>query len=192
MNRTQTRQELLDLAKSLLQRRGASGFSFQDLADRLKIRKASIHYHFKTKNLLLEELLKDYIQSFENWKEEKAKLSPWQQWESYSRIFRRLLKNEGLLCPQGALCVDSQSLPASLRKNLRDLHLQHKSWLTKLVKDGQRDGVFAKDLDPKATAILIGASLQGSLQLSRLHDHPAILEQCISQLERVLQKKKTR
>lgn len=192
MNRTQTRQDLLDLAKNLLQRRGASGFSFQDLADRLKIRKASIHYHFKTKNALLEELLKEYRQIFETWKQEKAKRPPVEQWRAYTRIFRHLLKDQGSLCPQGALSVEVENLPNNLKKNLRALHLQHKEWLVSILKEGQADKSFNKDFDPKATAVLIGASLQGALQLARLHEDPNLLEQAIHQLEIFLLRKKVR
>jgi len=42
-------EEILDLAETLIQTRGYSAFSYQDIADSLGIRKASIHYHFPSK-----------------------------------------------------------------------------------------------------------------------------------------------
>jgi len=39
----------VDLAEALIQSRGYSAFSYQDISDRLGIRKASIHYHFPSK-----------------------------------------------------------------------------------------------------------------------------------------------
>ena len=47
--RSETAQQILDLAETLIQTRGYSAFSYQDIADRLGIRKASIHYHFPSK-----------------------------------------------------------------------------------------------------------------------------------------------
>ena len=42
-----TRDLLLLEAQKLLQNRGYDSFSFQDLADKVGIRKASVHSHFK-------------------------------------------------------------------------------------------------------------------------------------------------
>ena len=44
--KSETAEQILDLAETLIQTRGYSAFSYQDIADSLGIRKASIHYHF--------------------------------------------------------------------------------------------------------------------------------------------------
>ena len=41
-----TRDKLMDLAEELLQTVGYNAFSFHDLADRIGIKTASIHYYF--------------------------------------------------------------------------------------------------------------------------------------------------
>ena len=47
-----TAEQILDLAETLIQTRSYSAFSYQDIADALGIRKASIHYHFPSKTEL--------------------------------------------------------------------------------------------------------------------------------------------
>ena len=47
--KSETAEQILDLAETLIQTRGYSAFSYQDIADDLGIRKASIHYHFPSK-----------------------------------------------------------------------------------------------------------------------------------------------
>src|SRR3974390_2000756 len=47
--RSDTAEQILDLAETLIQTRGYSAFSYQDIADSLGIRKASIHYYFPSK-----------------------------------------------------------------------------------------------------------------------------------------------
>lgn len=44
-----TRHLILDVAEELLLTRGYVAFSYQDIAARIGIRKASIHYHFPSK-----------------------------------------------------------------------------------------------------------------------------------------------
>ncbi len=43
------KEQILEVATELVQTRSYSAFSYQDLSDRLGITKASIHYHFRTK-----------------------------------------------------------------------------------------------------------------------------------------------
>ena len=61
------RNEIISHAKNHLQRSGFGGFSFQTLADEVGIRKASLHYYFKSKEELGLELIKEYEHSFEKW-----------------------------------------------------------------------------------------------------------------------------
>jgi TetR/AcrR family transcriptional repressor of nem operon len=56
---------LLKLGSELLLSRGYNGFSYQDLSERLSIRKASIHHHFPSKEDLGLVLLDMYRKGFD-------------------------------------------------------------------------------------------------------------------------------
>jgi TetR/AcrR family transcriptional repressor of nem operon len=58
--RSNTADEILDLAETLIQARGCNAFSYQDIADKLGIRKASIHYHFPSKSDLGISVIERY------------------------------------------------------------------------------------------------------------------------------------
>ncbi|MNG07429.1 Bacterial regulatory protein, tetR family [compost metagenome] len=60
-----TKAALLNAAETHMRSKGYSAFSYADLAAQIGIRKASIHHHFPTKECLGAELIKDYIQRFE-------------------------------------------------------------------------------------------------------------------------------
>ena len=62
--RSETAEQILDLAETLIQTRGYSAFSYQDIADSLGIRKASIHYHFPSKADLGVAVVDRYIARF--------------------------------------------------------------------------------------------------------------------------------
>ena len=63
--RSETAEKILDLAERLIQTRGCSAFSYQDIADALKIRKASIHYHFQSKTDLVIAVIDRYAERFD-------------------------------------------------------------------------------------------------------------------------------
>src|SRR5215510_13109700 len=62
--RSETAEQILDLAETLIQTRGYSAFSYQDIALALGIRKASIHYHFPSKAALGVALVDRYVARF--------------------------------------------------------------------------------------------------------------------------------
>ena len=63
--RSETAEKILDLAEMLIQTRGCSAFSYQDISDVLKIRKASIHYHFESKTDLVIAVIDRYARKFD-------------------------------------------------------------------------------------------------------------------------------
>src|SRR6201987_6515356 len=62
--RSETAEQILELAEMLIQTRGYSAFSYQDIADSLGIRKASIHYHFPSKTDLGIAVVDRYVARF--------------------------------------------------------------------------------------------------------------------------------
>src|SRR5512144_3174565 len=62
--RSATAEQILDIAETLIQTRSYSAFSYQDIADALGIRKASIHYHFATKADLGVAVVDRYVERF--------------------------------------------------------------------------------------------------------------------------------
>jgi TetR/AcrR family transcriptional repressor of nem operon len=57
------RDEIKSVATELLIRHGYQGFRFREIADRLGITRANIHYHFGSKQKLVDEVVCDYVAS---------------------------------------------------------------------------------------------------------------------------------
>ena len=62
--RSKTAEEILDVAEMLIQTRGYSASSYQDISQVLGIRKASIHYHFPSKTDLGVAVIERYAERF--------------------------------------------------------------------------------------------------------------------------------
>ena len=60
-----TRERLLRETETLVRTRGYAAFSYADLSERVGIRKASIHHHFRTKEDLGAALIDSYLVKFE-------------------------------------------------------------------------------------------------------------------------------
>lgn len=56
------RNQIKAVATELLISHGVRGLRFGDIADRLNITRANIHYHFGTKGNLVEEVVADYVE----------------------------------------------------------------------------------------------------------------------------------
>lgn len=59
------REEILDVATALFAERGFDGASMSDVADRVGMRKASLYYHFATKDDLYEAVIERLIASLQ-------------------------------------------------------------------------------------------------------------------------------
>ena len=60
---TKTRENVKKIATELLIQGGLHRTSFRDIADRLGITTTNIHYHFGNKQQLVEEVVRDYVES---------------------------------------------------------------------------------------------------------------------------------
>ena len=62
MDNATTRDAIKALALQLLIQQGYRGLNFRDIAEGLDITRANIHYHFGNKQMLVEEVLTDYVE----------------------------------------------------------------------------------------------------------------------------------
>lgn len=58
-----TRERIKQLALELLVKFGVRGCTFGDIADELRITRANVHYHFGSKNALIDEVVSSYVEA---------------------------------------------------------------------------------------------------------------------------------
>ncbi|HEY2254458.1 MAG TPA: TetR/AcrR family transcriptional regulator [Variovorax sp.] len=160
-----TRGQILAVARELVQTRSYLGFSFQDVADQVGIRKASLYHHFPTKESLGVEVLREATQGFKDWTLAKAR-SPQAALEAYFRMYRNGLHAGRSVCPAGALAPGWDCIDAGLREAVRDLRNMQVSWLTGML--GALNPAGKARLAPAAQAAYVFASCQGALLSARM------------------------
>lgn len=154
-----TRQALLDQAALLIRTRGYNGFSYADLAERVGIRKASIHHHFPTKEDLGLALVERYIDHFAHALNDidRQQPSPQAALQAYIALYRQSASQSwGCLC--GMLASDIDVIPPSVALGVRRFMTVNLDWL---------DAVIARQASPTQSAQTVLALCQGALLTAR-------------------------
>jgi len=169
-----TKAEIVKAATAIAQTKGFHALTYQDLADKLKIRKASIHYYFPTKVDLGLDILESTGIWFNGWCQEleEKRISPLKKIEAYFNFFHFISGEGSRVCPCGAFSILWPILPGKLQKAVRKLTVAQIKWLKATLHEGRVSGDIVKTgtLDEQAQIIL--ASLQGGLQTSRTQGDP--------------------
>lgn len=168
--RSETREQILDLAETLIQTRGYSAFSYQDIADALGIRKASIHYHFASKADLGVAVVNRYIDRFDAALRQVAgddTQSSTAMLDFYTQPYLEFARAPDRICLCGALAGEMLALPAELRARVDHFFRTHQAWLTGILKRGVARGEFRLPAPPSKVARAIFAGLQGALLVKR-------------------------
>ncbi len=184
--RSNTKQQILNLAKNYVQSYGFNAFSFQHLADVMQIRKASIHHHFRNKEVMGLALLDDYMSLFEKWTTTVDHESAKKKVALYFKIFERFTLDKFKICPNSVLSSDFKTLSSKMQARLLELHMLQREWLSQALMQGQKSGEFAESFKPADMADVIISSIQGSLELSRIRREPEVFRKVTSSLLRQL------
>jgi TetR/AcrR family transcriptional repressor of nem operon len=167
-----TKEQILNIGEDLLLNLGYNGFSYKHISSALKIKNASIHYHFPQKSDLGVAIIKRARERFAAWtqsqKIQEATFS--EKLDELFILFKEFLNAGGQVCLAGALETDFKTLPAEMQMETRAVLLDKLKWTTKLLKEGRDQGVFNYPGDPKNQALVILTSLQGALQTARATD----------------------
>jgi TetR/AcrR family transcriptional repressor of nem operon len=165
-----TRTEILKLTQQLIQTHGYNGFSYQDISDELGIRKASIHYHFPSKEDAVLSLLDLYCDKFIAWtkRAEQEYQNASDLLQAYFEFFAKLSDNHSRICAGGALAAEWNALPGSIKKKALALIDLHRGWLKRVIKSGRGSGEFSSEGSADQQAQFIFSAIQGGLQVSRV------------------------
>lgn len=164
-----TREEIMNAAEELLQRRGYNAFSYQHISVQLGIRNAAIHYHFPAKEDLGVALVKRYRERFRDWTVQiNQQRSAWDRLQAYFKTYIDFLEAECKICPGGTLATEFEAIPEQMRQEARLLMRETFEWLVEILELGREQSTLNYVGDSRHKAVEIGAALQGALQVARM------------------------
>lgn len=168
-----TAQRILDIATELVQTRGFNGFSYADIATRLRVTKASLHYHFPSKAELGRRLIERYesnvIEALAAI--DRAAIDELDMLRRYVRIYEVVLGDQRM-CLCGMLAAEYGTLPEPMREVLQHYFDVNERWLAGVLDRGRERGTLRFDGAPREVASMLVGSLEGAMMLARSYDDP--------------------
>jgi TetR/AcrR family transcriptional repressor of nem operon len=187
VGRMGTRERILDSAQRLTQTRSFHGFSFQDIADEVGVRKASLYHHFESKDDVAVAMLKraaDWVGA------ELKKVEgrePRERLEAYFDVFGQIHGRGKRMCPGGSFAAVFDAVSSPVQTSVHRFAKMHLDWLEDVVRDGAGQGQFTiGDQRPRDVAAQIAAAVQGALLVERLSSDPHVLAVVVEGMRRYL------
>lgn len=184
---TTTRTNLLAEAEQLIRRCGYSAFSYADLTNKIGITKASIHYHFPTKQGLMEAVVAQAMMRFSTALSliEQEDTDSLKRLAAYSQLFLDGFDDRlrPFCC---ALSSEVVVLPEPIQKRTQEYFDIHIDWLTGVVAAGLGCGELRWDGTAQELAQLILSTLEGGSLVARAQKNQDLLFAGFQQVMRLI------
>jgi len=175
-----TRERVVEAARELIVTRSYLGFSFQDIAERVGIRKPSLYHHFATKEALAVEVVRQASEAFERWTSRMSQ-SPAKQLDAYFRMYRDTLRAGSAVCPAGAFAPGWDMVSSEVQVAVQALRNTQVAWLATVLSE------LGPPRRARARAAYVFAACQGALIAARMTGDVADFDEAISVARRALE-----
>lgn len=190
MNSIDTRTQILDTAQDLIQRVGINAMSYQDISEAVGIRKASIHYHFPSKDDLVAVLLDRYNDYFLRLVDgiitqpDSAEV----KLRRYCSLFEATLSSgDGdKACLYGMVGAELATLKHPLVERVTAFYRDNEARLVQILNQGRESGEFSFAGDIQTMATLIFSLLEGGFLVARAHGGATQYRAIVEQLMRLV------
>jgi TetR/AcrR family transcriptional repressor of nem operon len=176
-NLSTTSDEILASARILIMNGGYNGFSYADIAEVVKIRKASIHHHFPTKADLVRTLLTRYREDAEA---AVAALGqnvqdPFEVLKIYTNHWASCIEDASRpFCVCAMLASELPALPPEIAVEVKAFFRFLSAWLTSVMERGCMEGFLSLSSEPDIEAEAFMASVHGAMLSARAYGTPDV------------------
>ncbi len=184
---TENRQKAIaGAARALIAERGFEGLRTRDIADRVGINIATLHYHVPTKQALVrlvaQSLREDFI--VQHTRRPREGLDAVARLELEFADFRELFETQRQLLAVMTELALRATRDDEVAAEIVPMQAGWHGQIAALLADGRADGSFHPDIDPAAAAtVVIGAMTACLRQPARTLDH---LDSVFAQLRRAI------
>ena len=177
-------QEIIRCANQFLAIGGYNGFSYADIAESVGVRKASIHHHFPTKEVLVKvtvslhrKVMKRGLQSLDS-----LVADPFERLLAYARYWAECIeKSNPPICIAALLASELPAVPHEVADEVRAHFNDLQSWVTAVMTEGQAAGAMTLLDSPSTDAAAFVASTHGAMLAARVAGDPSLFWAIASQ-----------
>lgn len=165
-----TKERILKYSEQLMLSKGYNGFSFMDIATKVGIKKASMHYHFPTKEDLAVNIVKKYRNLFYHWRNRVEYKNPVEKVSSFFSLYHSLYRKGNQICPIGMLLAEYPTIPELLQIEVLKLLEDEKEWLLLTITEALESNSISLDIEPKVYTDLVLSYLSGAIKFWRIYE----------------------
>jgi len=185
----ETAVKILDVAQELIQTRGFTAMSFQDIAAQVGIKKPSVIHHFPSKANLGVALIQRYRDTFTS-QLDAIRTNPdknaWDALEFYFSPYLQFAATPEKVCLCGALSGEVTALPEEMRVEVKQFMEDHQKWLETILNNGRKNDELNFNETPARLSRMIFNTLQGTLLVKRSTDDMSQLKDVIKVITHML------
>lgn len=166
---TPSAERVVDAAEKLVQQFGFNGFSYDDIARQIDIRKPSIHHHFRTKSDLVQVIVQRYAHRFAGALAaiEAGERDPVARLLRYGELFAATYREERRLCLCGILGAEAASISAEVAGEVEAFFELNLAWLAVQLRAGVAAGKLRAGADCGDQAYGLLSALEGAMMVGR-------------------------
>jgi TetR/AcrR family transcriptional repressor of nem operon len=172
----ETASKLVVEARRLIINSGYNGFSYADLAERLGIRKASIHHHFPSKVDLVVAVVEQQRTSIQAQVAALESGTPdaMDQLLAYLDYWKRGIKDQSsTFCLAGVLAAELPGLPPEVQAAVQGHFNDLGRWLERVMTLGVQQGAIRLENEPGVSAQFFQTTIYGAMLMARAYDDPS-------------------
>lgn len=182
-----TRRRILERSAPVFNTKGYFGASMRDLVQASGLEKGGIYNHFGSKEQLALESF-DYAAGIMRARFDTAlagREGALERLFAIVDVLGALVEDPPVAggCPVLNTAVESDDAHPALKERAREVMSGWLRLVGRIVKEGIQSGELSPETDPRATASVVVATLEGAVMLSRLHDDPAHMRRAVEHLK---------
>lgn len=170
-------QEIIQRTVELLAAGGYHSFSFADIAERVQVRKASIHHHFPTKPELVRAVVARHREATLRGLAalDQAHADPLGRLVAYCRYWAGCIRQASPpICISALLAAELPAIPDEVAAEVQAHFEQLEAWLVATLKAGAASGSLRLSGSAASEAALFMATVHGAMLSARGSGNPAL------------------
>ena len=190
-----TRELIIESATKHLYAMGYNRFSFAHVAKDCGITKASIHYHFPTKDELVLAAIDKYIldaKKVMGTLRKNVDLSPVEKFNAiFDMAYQQMMQMNYLGCLAGNLGLEVSETNQVIHTRIQEFMNYKLALFAELIEAGRQTGQFSLEVNVSLVSRSILSSLEGGMVTTKISKSPDLLEAAINVCRNIINKEIT-
>lgn len=187
-----TKEQIIESATRRLYQMGYNRFSFAHVSKDCEITKASIHYHFPTKDKLVLAAIDRYITATKTQFGALRTNTDLNSIEKFNAIFdlayTQMIDMNYLGCLAGNLGLEVSETNEVIHQRIQDFFNYKLALFVELIDQGKLGGLFNKDVNAIIISQSILSSLEGGMVTTKISKSPDLLEAALNVCRNIINK----